>query len=336
MNLCKISHIQRSIIKFCLMVITISFCFNTKGQDFHFTQFYANKLYLAPSFAGATAENRFIGNYRNQWLGLSDGKGYVTYAASFDHYFSAFNSGLGLLLMRDVSGSLQMGVFHIGVAYSFDFLLNNEIHIRPGASFGYRQLSIDMSKAKYSQDESGPSVPIVPNSTLGNIGAPDAASSVIVYTKDFWVGLTIDHLLRPNNSLLANSERMKMKESLFGGVTIIRKGRLLRPIDETVSIACLISNTSDNHQLDLGLYWAKSPLTFGVWYRGIPILNSERGDAFSILLGTKVQHYSFGYSYDFTVSNLIGHTSGTHEISFAYEFSHVKRKKLQAVPCPEF
>lgn len=324
-------HIRQTIIKSCLLCIAILLCGQAYSQDFHFTQFYANKLYLAPSFAGATAENRVIGNYRNQWLGLSDGKAYVTYSTSFDHYFSNFNSGLGLLVMRDVAGSMNMGRLNIGLAYSFDFMINDEIHVRPGASFSYIQNSIDPSKANFGDD-------VPPTEVLnGNfkIGGVDASSSAIVYNKDAWFGLTIDHLLHPNISYIQNNDKFPLKESLFGGYTILRKGRLLRPIDETVSIAFLFSNADKLNLLDMGLYWAKSPLTFGVWYRGIPILDGK-GDSFSVLIGTKVQHFSLGYSYDFTISSLGNSTSGTHEISISYEFSTVKRKRMQAVPCPEF
>ncbi|MCF8379375.1 MAG: type IX secretion system membrane protein PorP/SprF [Bacteroidales bacterium] len=40
------------------------------GQDPQFTQFYANKLYLAPSFAGAVQMDRVSSSYRNQWPSL--------------------------------------------------------------------------------------------------------------------------------------------------------------------------------------------------------------------------------------------------------------------------
>ena len=39
-------------------------------QDPQFTQFYANPLYLAPSFAGATKQHRAAGSFRDQWPGF--------------------------------------------------------------------------------------------------------------------------------------------------------------------------------------------------------------------------------------------------------------------------
>ncbi|NJK87805.1 MAG: type IX secretion system membrane protein PorP/SprF [Bacteroidales bacterium] len=41
--------------------------FRVIAQDPQFSQFYSTYLYLAPSFAGLTENNRFSLNYRNQW-----------------------------------------------------------------------------------------------------------------------------------------------------------------------------------------------------------------------------------------------------------------------------
>jgi type IX secretion system PorP/SprF family membrane protein len=308
-----------------------------KSQDFHFTQFFANKLFLAPSFAGATAQNRLIFNYRNQWPGLP--KGYTTYSISYDHYFPNFNSGIGVLVMRDIAGTGKLGATQFGIFYSYDFNVNRTVHIRPGVALSYLQRSVDFTKFLFSDqlinDDVAPATnEIFPGSQSG---AVDASASVILYSSKITIGAALDHILQPNISLVGRTDRMGMKYSLFGVATILRKGRLLKPIDETLSVALLFKNLGDYRQLDLGVYWAQSPLTFGLWYRGIPGGNSDRGDSFAGLIGYKAPNFSIGYSYDFTISNLINKTSGAHEISVAYEFQkYKKRRKMHAVPCPEF
>jgi hypothetical protein len=135
---------------------------------------------------------------------------------------------------------------------------------------------------------------------------------------------------------MGNVDRMPLKMALFGGATIMRNGKLLKRVPETVSVAFLCQKMGTSLQTDLGLYWAKIPLTFGIWYRGIPILNSERGDMLALLVGFKTNHFGIAYSYDFTISNLVNMTSGAHEISISYEFAKKLKKKMHAVPCPEF
>lgn len=322
------------ILKLLLATLVLFLGLQAHGQDFHFTQFYANKLYLAPSFAGATEQNRFILNYRNQWPAVN---GYVTYSASYDHYFSNFNSGLGFLVMRDIAGDGKLGPLNLGIHYSYDLAATEDIHIRPGLSLSYLQWSVDMSKLHLSSqiDHTGGS----DNNLEGkeeSVGAIDGTTSVIVYAKNWMVGSTVDHLLRPNKSFMGNEDRLPISYSIYGSLTLFRYGRLLKPVDETVTLASIFRGMGKNAQLDMGLYWAQIPLVLGVWYRGIPVVNSDRGDAFSILVGIKRQHFTIGYSYDFTISNLVNKTAGAHEISMAYEFAKVRRKRLHSVPCPEF
>jgi type IX secretion system PorP/SprF family membrane protein len=309
-----------------------------RAQDIHFTQFFANKLYLAPSFAGSTIQNRVYTNYRIQWPGLP--KSYTTYCTSFDHYFNNFNSGIGFIAVRDVAGAGRYGTLLGGIQYSYDFQINDFWHLRPGIQFTYLQRSIDFSKLilPYQLTDQGI---IDPNGTMifpetNKVGAFDVASSLIVYNSRVWIGASFDHLMQPNLSIMSEENIVPLKTSVFGGVTLIRKGRLLKPIDETVSFAFMFKNQAKFRQLDMGLYWNKSPMVFGLWYRGIPVFNSDRGDMFAFLVGYKTQRLSIGYSYDFTISNLIDKSAGAHEISFSIEFTKYKKRKMHSVPCPEF
>jgi hypothetical protein len=89
----------------------------------------------------------------------------------------------------------------------------------------------------------------------------------------------------------------------------------------------------------VGVYYYKDPLIFGLWYRGIPFATSQAGDAIIGLLGIKTNQLHIGYSYDFTISNLISSTAGAHEVSLVYEFTSFNitpRRKVRAIPCPEF
>jgi type IX secretion system PorP/SprF family membrane protein len=304
------------------------------GQDPQFTQFYANKLYLAPSFAGATKQSRIGTIYRNQWSGIPGG--FNTIAFSFDHYFANFNSGLGLLLVRDMAGSGRLGFTNVGVQYSYDFQINDYLHIRPGMHFMYTRYGIDFYKLKFFDQINGNPTSFEDPPENEGLGAADAAVSALVYTDKLWIGSTVDHLFRPNEGFYSNKAIVPIKVSIFGGYQLMRQGRLLRPIDETLSVAFMYRQQKDKKQLDLGLYWNKAPVVLGFWYRGIPLVNSERGDALAALVGFKMEGFSLGYSYDFTISNLINSTHGAHEVSLVYEFTTSRKKKIHAIPCPEF
>jgi hypothetical protein len=111
-------------------------------------------------------------------------------------------------------------------------------------------------------------------------------------------------------------------------------------MQEVMSIAVNFQKQSKFYQTDIGLYYFHNPLIFGLWYRGIPFVTSQAGDAIIGLIGIKTDMVHIGYSYDFTISNLITSTAGAHEISLIYEFNTMtltqSRRRIRAIPCPEF
>ena len=110
-------------------------------------------------------------------------------------------------------------------------------------------------------------------------------------------------------------------------------------VTSSISPSFLFKMQDQYTQLDLGLYWYQMPLVIGIWYRGIPVFKElASNDALAFLLGFKVDQFSIGYSYDLTISKLVGLTGGTHEISINYLFNQgvTKRERRKSIPCPSF
>jgi type IX secretion system PorP/SprF family membrane protein len=304
------------------------------AQDPQFSQFYSNPLYLAPSFAGASGGSRICANFRDQWVSLP--ATFITYSFSYDHYFSNFNSGFGLLAYKDAAGAGQLGTMSVGVQYSYNFKVFQEVYFRPGLHFSYREHGLAWDKLDFIDEVMYGGGSSTQPEALDKARDVDLALSTLVYAKKIWGGVTVDHILRPNVSLYADKTRVPIKVSVFGGVELIRKGRLLKPLEETMTLAYLFKTQGPYTQLDLGVYWHKNPLVLGLWYRGIPPFNSQRGDALILLVGYKTKNFNVGYSYDLTISNLIGQALGSHEVSMSVKFALPRRTKKGEVPCPEF
>lgn len=309
------------------------------GQDPTFSQFYANPLYLSPSFAGATEEYRFSINYRNQWPSVPGV--FHTYSIGFDKAMPNFNSGIGILATYDVAGSGDLSTTNIGLLYSYDFNINKEWHIRPGVNFKFYYLGLNIYKLVFNSQitGSGTTPPVTPP-PFDNVADVDFATSALVYNDRIWAGFTLDHLLKPKQSFYGEDSKLPIKFNLYGGVRIIGQTRLRKKLLEALSIAGNFQTQGHFYQTDIGLYYYKNPLIFGLWYRGIPFMTSQAGDAIIGLVGIKTKQLHIGYSYDFTISNLIASTGGAHEISIVYEFNSVSiggtRRKIRAIPCPEF
>lgn len=315
------------------------------SQDAHFSRFYSNSLYLAPSFAGSAGKNRLAASYRNQWPGIE--VGYKTYSFSIDHYFEKLHSGLGILFFKDEAGSGSLSTTNIGIMYNYDFKIYNRMHVRPGMHLLYTQRGIDFNKLIWRDQMSvvgnAPSSGEV--SSFKNAGDLDFSSSLLTYGDRFWAGFTFDHLLKPNQSLYyeefeeGNLAEVPVKIQIFGGTKHTVRESLLRPIPTVIQFAFLYKKQADFQQLDLGCYYHYNPLVLGIWYRGIPLFKGNNmNDAVILLIGLKTKNYNIGYSYDFTVSKLIVASGGSHEVSVAYSFGKpTKRKRSRKmVPCPEF
>jgi type IX secretion system PorP/SprF family membrane protein len=322
-----------------IVILTFILFIDCYGQDPTFSQFYANPLYLSPSFAGATQDNRLGLNYRNQWPAVPGV--FHTYSVSFDKAMPNFNSGIGILATYDVAGSGDLSTTNIGLVYSYDFNINKEWHIRPGVNFKFYYLGLNIGKLTWASMLSGSgTVPSIIPPPFDKVADVDFATSGLIYNDRIWAGITLDHLLVPKTSFWGDEANVPVKINLYGGVQILKKTRLRVKLQEVLSVAINIQKQAKFYQTDVGLYYYKDPLIFGLWYRGIPLVTSQAGDAIIGLIGIKTSQFHIGYSYDFTISNLISSTAGAHEISLIYEFTSFsvgsQRKKIRAIPCPEF
>ena len=329
------------LVKRIIYLVGLSFIILTDsfGQDPTFSQFYANALYLSPSFAGATNEYRFAVNYRDQWPAVPGV--FNTYSISFDKAMPNFNSGIGVLATYDVAGSGNLSTTNIGLLYSYDFNINKEWHIRPGVEFKFYYLGLDIGKLVFNSQITGSGTsPSVTPPPFDNVADIDFATSALVYNSRTWAGFTLDHLLTPKMSFYGNDATLPVKFNFYGGTQILKQTRLRQKTQEILSVAVNFQKQGKFYQSDLGLYFYKDPIIFGIWYRGIPLVTSQVGDAIIGLIGIKTKQLHIGYSYDFTISNLIGSTGGAHEISLVYEFNNLSlgqlKKRIRAIPCPEF
>jgi type IX secretion system PorP/SprF family membrane protein len=278
-------------------------------------------------------------NYRNQWPAVPGV--FHTYSISFDKFLHNFNSGIGVLATYDVAGSGDLSTTNIGLLYSYDFHISQDWHIRPGVEFKFYYLGLNIYKLVFNSQLTGSgTTPSVYPPPFENVADVDFATSALVYNDRIWAGFTLDHLLVPKTSFYNKKKHIPVKFNLFGGTQILRKTRLKVKLQEVLSVAFNFQKQAKFYQTDAGVYYYRDPLIFGLWYRGIPFVTSQAGDAIIGLLGVKTGPFHLGYSYDFTISNLISSTAGAHELSLIYEFTSFSinspKRKMRAIPCPEF
>jgi len=316
-----------------IILITLS-SLQLKAQDVHFSQFYASPLYLAPSFAGSTGADRISVNFRDQWPELPGT--FTSYAVAYDHYFASFNSGFGLLLLRDQAGSANLSNTTVGLNYSYNFQINRLWHFRPGLSVSYIQRGLDFNKLLFgSQIEVNQTSTPAEVPTLKTIRNIDGSVSLLSFSDKAWMGLTVDHLFEPNVTFMNEDSRLSRKYSVYAGYKHHLVGRTRDYIQEYLTGTFHFRKQGNFNQLDIGGYYERAPLIFGAWYRGIPLGKAfSSNDAISTLIGYGTRNIRLIYSYDLTISKLISHTKGAHEISLIYLFKIKRKARIKSPPCP--
>jgi len=311
-----------------------------------FTQFNAAPLYLNPGFTGTTIEHRFATSYRNQWTAIPGN--YVNYAFSYDYNFSEFNSGVGLLFAREKAGTGGLGTTEIALLYSYHLKIDNKFFIQPGLKFNYITKGIDFNKLTFSDQlyRGGESTTV--ESTIGeNVSFLDISAGVIIFSEKYWGGFSFNHLNTPNQTLINGVSPLGVKFSAHGGYKFKLPGDGNKKSKAKYFNTALHYKTQDEFdQLDVGMYFEYEPFVLGLWYRGIPLFKAyetgfQNNDAIAVILGYKLpeRNFSFGYSYDLTISRLVVSTGGSHELSIIYEIASKRKKRRRKkyfVPCAKF
>ncbi|PKP04381.1 MAG: hypothetical protein CVU11_04980 [Bacteroidetes bacterium HGW-Bacteroidetes-6] len=326
--------------KFVLAVVvisTLSFS-DAVAQDPHFSQYYANPLYLNPAMAGSPICPRLILNYRNQWPSISGQ--YVTYNASYDQHVDALSGGIGLLVNVDRAGEGTLSTTMASGIYSYHLPLSRTFSLRAGIQATFLQKNLDWTKLTFP-DQIDPRHGFVFNTN--EVYPPDGltktvadfSTGIVLYSERFYFGFSAAHLTTPNEGFISYSE-LPIKYTVHTGAIISIEGdnSRKRTIEETsISPNIMFQKQAEFEQLNYGLYLNKFPFVGGLWYRH----NFDNSDAMIVLLGFIQQSFRFGYSYDLTVSKLTNASGGAHEFSLTIQFEcSPKRKRIRAINCPSF
>ncbi|MCG8700238.1 MAG: PorP/SprF family type IX secretion system membrane protein [Bacteroidales bacterium] len=308
-----------------------------KAQDMYFSQYFSSPLFLSPSLAGAAKGSRVIINYRNQWPNLS--RAFVNYAISFDHNLYDYNSGIGILAVRSQEGGVY-NTTHLGALYNYSIEVNREIRVRPGVQAGYYFKNINYNEIDFGDEISRGSSSTIEIPKDPNVNHFDFSGSLLVHTSFYWLGVTGDHLLAINPQFGNDPTYPDLKISAYGGAQLKLFQSVISKKKRTFTVSFLYKNQSKFHQLDLGTYYEEEPFRIGIFGRAAPTVDDSFGlNAIVLLAGYTYSNFLINYSYDITTSRMLASTGGAHEISLAIKFDNDyggRRKRMGAVPCPEF
>jgi type IX secretion system PorP/SprF family membrane protein len=307
------------------------------AQDPHFSQFYANPLYLNPAFAGATLCPRLILNFRDQWPKISGT--YVTYNASYDMHIEKLSGGIGFLINTDRAGEGTLNTTTFSFMYSYRLEVSRHFSIKAALQATYFQKSLDWEKLTFP-DQISKQNGFVFNSaelrpgelTKRNV---DFSAGILGYSERFYAGVAVHHLTKPDEGFISLSRVPRRITVHAGGVfDLVKKVRRRRNYENpTISPNIMFMQQQNFQQLNYGLYFNRFPFVGGLWFRQ----NFKNADAIIIMAGLYASLFKIGYSYDLTISKLTNATGGAHEVSFTIQFNcRPAAKRARAINCPSF
>jgi type IX secretion system PorP/SprF family membrane protein len=331
------------------------------AQDAQFTQFYAAPLYHNPAFAGSAFAPRIILNHRNQWPSLS--ANFVTSSFSVDTHLEKINSGIGIMVLNDEQGD-RLKSTEISGLYSYQLRVGESNFLRLGLQGTYVTKGVNPRGLIFGDQltnngyTGNPTSDPVGDLSLYNPNRSkifDVSSGLLFYNSKTFLGLAVNHITEPDfNYLLVESGKSPKigRKYTVNGSYNINLGNLITSTPNlerefTLTPAFLYKKQGAFSQLDMGAYVTYTPLTFGLWYRGIPLkkvfTSFPNQDAIAALVGFRFDNFSIGYSYDLTISSLRPSSGGSHEFSISYQFdkpdndkSPYQRQRKKELACPKF
>lgn len=306
------------------------------GQDPTFSQFFSNRLYLNPAFAGTSKCPKLTLNYRNQWPGIDNS--FITYAASYDQQIDAINGGLGVQIMSDRAGEGVLNTTSAAFMYSYQFRVNRKFSIRAGFQATLVQKSIDVSNLRFGDmidARRGFAYETQEQILNDRVFYPDFSFGMIGFSKKLYFGWAVHHLTAPDEGFIDQAILPMRITGHFGAKIPLG----LRRADQSWSPNIIFQSQGVSMELNAGNYFSKGPVVLGAWYRASLKRGNLPGnrDAIVMLIGLETDELKIGYSYDFTVSKLSGQTGGSHEISLSYVFPcRIKKVRFETISCPSF
>ncbi len=319
------------------------------AQDIHFSHLHSTPTLLNPGMTGLFNGNlRFVGNYKGQWNGFTNG--YSTMAAAADMKLLETRGGSilggGMSLYSDKAGDLDFSTSSASINISFLQMLGRNGRSWIGVGF---QNSITQSRLDFNKIETFEEEPLVFTGTkpYWHLGVGLAWTYEFGKKNSFHLGASLFHINAPNISFTTNRQYnevpLEKKVVLHGGADItLSKYFGIRP-------NFVIMDQGPHKEITLGAmvkYGRNSGLSrndrnvavyLGGWMRWYAELDLAGTDAFIAAMRIDWKNNSFTLSYDLNLSTLTvsSYANGGVELSVMKLLSWQKKAKNYRLKCPQ-
>lgn len=267
-----------------------------------FTQYYFNELVINPAYAGNHVQLSLTAMYRNQWVNFPGAP--KTFSISGHTSLVKNKVGVGLMVNHDEIGSYKNE--HIYASYAYKLHFPNAT-LSMGLQAGINLLGADYSKLDLQTPGDAAFYNIL------NVVKPNFGAGLFYTKKNFFVGFSVPFIL--NNKIAKSVEGLlgQLKEARY---YFLRSG-VVFPLDKMQKIKMnpsILVRTQEGQPLSVDVN--TSFIFYDVFSAGV---SYRSGDSFISFIDLKIsEKFHFGYSYDWTQSDLNRFSNGTHEFMLNY------------------
>ncbi len=280
-----------------------------------FSQYMFNDYALNPAVAGTHDYWQIKTNYRLQYAGFTDGP--QTYLLSGYGPHKKLPMGYGGYIFNDVSGAVSnLGVYG---SYAYNLRLTGDLRVSMGLFAGLLQQKVDVGAADF-EDPNDPVIRGVEKN--GTKFMPDASIGAMVYTSQYFGGISVNHLffnkLIKSDSSVVNVERMPMHIYIHGGY----KYNLNRNFD-IVPAVLLKGVPRYDFMIDINVRTIYQKMVWG----GLGFRTSTKNvESLIFILGYNYNDMiNIGYSVDFRLGKVRQISSMSHEVMLGVKFNDIRR-----------
>jgi len=328
-------------IKIITTFVFICFFFKAKAQDPVFTQYFLIPETLNPGFSGFMETTYGGVIHREQWpdLNLKIDTDY----AFINTWNDRMNTGIGLSFLSQRENITNYNFTQINANYAYRVRISDNWYFRPAieAGFGFKSFAF---QNLLLQDQINIYTGIINTSSIDptllndKVSFFDISAGMVFNNDNFWFGLSMKHLNKPNISFTNNGN---VPLDTFFSVSTGYEFHLADfidvnwfPFETKMLIASNYMQQGRHSRLDLGTSLLFEKMFLGASLVTSPSKNGPYNHLISsvnLYTGLQYEHLRFGLSYDLNTSK-IGKTGGIYELSLTYQFD----LDIKCFACPNY
>ncbi len=293
--------------KLLLVGIFAAFCGLQAQQLPLYSQYMLNDFSMNPAVAGTQSYFNVKSDNRFQWMGITDAP--RTYILTFDGPINPQHIGIGCYVFTDITGPTRRTGFT--TTYSYHMKLTNDLNLSFGISAGILQFAVD-----------GQAITVITQNDQALLTqfqsaiVPDFGAGAYLYGSKFYFGIAAPQVVPMNAKINSYSNAQDIMVT-----HLYATGGYNFDLGNNFSVdPCIVAKYvyPAPPQFDLGarvLYEQKFWL--GAGYRTL--------DAAYAMIGYVYQkNLTFGFSYDYSVTDIHKYSSGTTEFYIGVRFNKHK------------